>query len=411
MKKHLRSFLIAPLFLLLPLFLAAQTIPRTMVMMEIATATWCTYCPGAAMGAEDLLENYCKVAVIENHDTDPFANQYSNSRNTYYSIPGYPTAIFDGVSGVIGGNHTQSMYTSYLPKYTARINTPANIQISADITNTGLNYTANITVVKVGTVTPTDLVLHFFVTVSNITYSWQGQTHLEHVTALMVPGTSGTPVSFAGGNTQQFQLNFSLDPQWPVEDCEFIAFVQSQAVKEVYNGIKRGAIDLTPAFTASATQINNNESVTFTNQTTGGYIGVPETYQWIFPGGNPATSTDKNPVVSYAATGVYDVTLIVDRGTQIDTLVKPNYIQVGSVGIQPNANAVPSVFPNPCNGSFTVKAEGTVDLVIYSVTGNVVLDQKAVRGGSRIDSGLAPGVYFLRIMKDGKSFSEKIVIK
>ena len=165
-----------------------------------------------------------------------------------------------------------------------------------NVTHTGLDFTAVIAITKVGTLVPASFKLHFAVTVSNIQVNWQGQTHLEHVNALMVPDQNGTPISFASGDTQTVTLNYSLDPAWPVEDCEFIAFVQdATTTKEIFNGIKRGAIDLTLDYTASATQIIKNESVTFTNGTTGGYIGVPETYSWSFPGGTPATSTDKNP--------------------------------------------------------------------------------------------------------------------
>lgn len=98
-----------------------QTVPREMVALEIGTGTWCTYCPGAAMGADDLLANGKFVAVVENHNGDPFANNYSNARNSYYNITGYPTARFDGVLSVVGGSHSSSMYNSYLPKYNQRI--------------------------------------------------------------------------------------------------------------------------------------------------------------------------------------------------------------------------------------------------------------------------------------------------
>ncbi|MBP7269593.1 MAG: T9SS type A sorting domain-containing protein [Bacteroidia bacterium] len=50
------------------------------------------------------------------------------------------------------------------------------------------------------------------------------------------------------------------------------------------------------------------------------------TYAWSFPGGTPATSADLSPVISYAAPGSYDVTLIVqDNGTS-DTLTRTNFI-------------------------------------------------------------------------------------
>jgi hypothetical protein len=302
-----------------------------MVALEIGTGTWCTYCPGAAMGADDLLENGKKVAVIENHNGDAFANTYSNTRNSYYNVPGYPTAYFDGILSVVGGSHNQSMYSSYLPKYNQRMAALANLTLSMVVTHTGLNYTAVITINKVGTITATDLKLHFFVTQSNILYNWQGQTHLEHVNRLMVPNQNGTAISFASGNTQEVTLNFTMNVAWPIQDCEFITLVQSQASKEEFNCIKQGTINLTPDFTASATQVNQGDPVTFTNATTGGYIGVPEnTYLWSFPGGNPATSTLENPVVTYIESGSHDVSLSVTRGGQVETLTKTQYINVGT---------------------------------------------------------------------------------
>lgn len=50
-------------------------------------------------------------------------------------------------------------------------------------------------------------------------------------------------------------------------------------------------------------------------------------WEWIFPGGFPATSTLQNPVVSYSP-GTYDVTLIVTGPGGSDTLVRSNYMTV-----------------------------------------------------------------------------------
>jgi PKD repeat protein len=320
----------------------AQSVPRNMVVMEVGTGTWCTYCPGAAMGADDLLENGKFVAVVENHNGDTYANTYSNARNSFYGISGYPTATFDGNQAVVGGNHSSSMYPNYLPKYNAAIAVPSAVDMVMDITNAGLDYTATITLTKVDNVTAASTKLMFAVTQSNIMQNWQGQTHLEHVNRLMVPDQNGTVVSFAAGNVQTVTLNFSLLPAWPVEDCEFVCWLQNYdagqgncpgtTVKKwtTLNGLKRGAIDLTPGFTASTTAIGVGQSVTFTNETTGGYIGTPETYEWSFQGGTPSTSTDQNPVVTYSQCGTFDATLIVNRGGQIDTLSKTAYIQVGT---------------------------------------------------------------------------------
>lgn len=71
------------------------------------------------MGADDLIANGQPVAIIENHTGDSFANVYSNARNSYYNPSGVPTAYFDGLNAVIGGDHTQSMYSDYLPRVTS----------------------------------------------------------------------------------------------------------------------------------------------------------------------------------------------------------------------------------------------------------------------------------------------------
>ena len=51
-------------------------------------------------------------------------------------------------------------------------------------------------------------------------------------------------------------------------------------------------------------------------------FGKPTSYQWQFPGGIPATSTEADPLVTYPMAGTYDVTLTVttDKGTATRTV-------------------------------------------------------------------------------------------
>ena len=72
------------------------------------------------MGGEDLVNNGHFAAVIEHHNGDTYTNSYSNARNTYYGITGFPTAVFDGVEYYVGGSNTQSMYQNYIPIYQNR---------------------------------------------------------------------------------------------------------------------------------------------------------------------------------------------------------------------------------------------------------------------------------------------------
>lgn len=347
---NMRTFLLSMICFFALATAMGQTVPRQFVAIEDGTGTWCQYCPGAAMGCDDLLANGKLVAVIANHNSDPYANVYSNTRNTMWGIStptgAFPSITFDGSLGYVGGSHSSSLYTTYLPKYNAAIAVPSPVSMSMTVNQTGLNFTAVVTIEKVDALTSTNNVLYFFVTQSNIIQNWQGQTHLEHVNRLMVPDQNGTVISFSSGNIQTVTLNFTMNSAWPLESCEFIAFLQNKDGGQgiipgtaaypinkyvVYQCIKKGAADLTADFTADVTALPKNGTATFSATSTGGFIGTPRTYLWSFPGGTPSTSTEANPSVAYSECGPHDVTLILGDGGDLDTVTKVAYIQVGPV--------------------------------------------------------------------------------
>lgn len=216
------------------------TVERQMVVIEIGTGTWCTYCPGAAMGADDLVQNGHQVAIIEYHNGDLYANTASNARNIYNGVNIFPTAIFDGLSRVTGGNHTQSMYPSYLPEYNNRISEPSGYSIQLETSNNGPDYTVTITVEKHDpAASHTDLKLRLALTESHIPQNWQGQTELNFVARMMIPDHEGTTVDFLTGNIQTYILSFTLDTAWNPEHCELVAFLQTDSDKEILQGTKK----------------------------------------------------------------------------------------------------------------------------------------------------------------------------
>jgi PKD repeat protein len=77
-------------------------------------------------------------------------------------------------------------------------------------------------------------------------------------------------------------------------------------------------------FTASATDINIGNSVTFTDTS----MENPTSWSWTFDGGTPATSTAQNPVITYNTVGVFDVTLVATNAQGSDTETKVGYITV-----------------------------------------------------------------------------------
>lgn len=73
----------------------------------------------------------------------------------------------------------------------------------------------------------------------------------------------------------------------------------------------------------------------FTVQFTDQSQGIVNTWAWKFPGGQPAESTDPNPIVTYNEVGLYTVELLVQNELDEDDVTTEAYIEVAS---PPDAN-------------------------------------------------------------------------
>ena len=343
-------------------FASAQAVQRDMVILEIGTGTGCVYCPGAAMGAHDLVANGKHVAVIEYHNynpgSDPFYNAAAATRCNYYGIPGYPTAYFDGTVSHVGGDPSVSLYTTYLPLYNQQYAVPSPLTVNITGTNVGNNYTITLTIIKVAPITATTLKAFLVLTESGIPYTWFTQNEINDTERLMVPGATGTDISFGPGNSVSLTLTFTKDPGWIANNCELIAFVQDYNTKTVFNGTKTALNAIPPPipvnFSAAPTTGCSPMTVNYTNMTTGA-----TSWSWNFPGGTPETSTLQNPTVVYSAAGSYDVTLNAFNipGNQAGTLSKPAYISVNSLPAAPVIPTGVSAFcVNPPNQSYSTTA-------------------------------------------------------
>jgi len=334
--------------------LLSQPIARDKVILEIGTGTWCQYCPGAAMGADDLIDNGHDVAVIEYHNGDSFTNTASDARNAYNGVGGYPTAHFDGVLVYEGGSNSTSMYSNYLPLYNQRIviDCDFTVEIFGQLMS-GNTYDMIIRVTNVNSNTTPNLKLHLVYTESEIVYSWQGQSELNFVERLMAPDHLGTDLDFSSGNVQIINLSVTLDPTWNTTHCEWVSFIQDNVSHEILQGTKVEH-DALQAFQATANYSCSSQQPCVTNQVDyyDNSLGNVISWDWTFEGGTPATSTMQNPSVTYNTTGDYNVQLIVSDGAVIDTLTNLDYINVITIPVQPNT---PTGATHVCSGDIGVE--------------------------------------------------------
>ena len=82
-------------------------------------------------------------------------------------------------------------------------------------------------------------------------------------------------------------------------------------------------------------EVTTGEEIAFADMSTGN----PTAWQWSFPGGTPATSTEQNPRVYYTRDGLYDVTLTVSNADGSDTKTRTAFVRV--TGTAPVARILP----------------------------------------------------------------------
>lgn len=235
---------------------SAQQVEREMVVYEIATGTWCMYCPAAANGADEMIENGHNAAFIEYHGGDDYENTAGSYRiSSYYGIGSYPTTKIDGVyeqSG--GGGSSSSNYSSYLNYYNQRIDVLSSFSFDVVGSHSGLtDFEIEITVNKVADSDDSNLKLHAVVTESHIDEYWQGMDELNFVERGMYPNQYGTDIDFTDVSSVTETITFSIDDEWDVDHCELVIFLQNNSSKEILQGKK---LELTQLPGANATDMS-----------------------------------------------------------------------------------------------------------------------------------------------------------
>jgi PKD repeat protein len=336
MKKLITLFVLS----VFALGLNAQ-VARNYVVVEIATGTWCYYCPGAAMGADDLHANGDPVAIIENHNGDEYATDDSDARNSYYNVGGFPTANFDGkYDEYVGGSNTESNYDDYLPIVESRIIMQSSHAVEIYGTHSSDEYTITVRYQKQAGYEGDDMWLRLALTESDIPDEWQGMDEVNFVNRLMAPDADGTDLSEANDfAVYDVELEFTFNNSWDDTECELVTFIQDDDNKEIIQCNKVMLNDLlipppkpNAAFTSDVTDICESGTVVYTPATETSQL----TYNWTFEGGTPGTSSEISPSVYYDQLGSYNVSLIVSDAIFSDTTAVSDFIMVVTSVDQPD---------------------------------------------------------------------------
>ncbi len=86
--------------------------------------------------------------------------------------------------------------------------------------------------------------------------------------------------------------------------------------------------------------------------------GNVSSWLWTFPGGAPSSSTSANPVVTYAASGTYDVTLTVSDGSTNSSLTQTSFITTLGSNLPLSESFEVSAFPPASWSEFDDGSDG-----------------------------------------------------
>jgi PKD repeat protein len=248
--------------------------------------------------------------------------------------------------------------------------------------------------------------------------TWNGTTNGHGVTE---GGSSGSPLynsdgliigTLTGGestctnlNGQDFYGKFSW--HWESNGSVSASHLKEwldpdgSGIQKLY-GTYYGSITIAN-FTADTTVIPLGGGIAFSDLSSGN----PNSWKWIFEGGTPSSSSDKNPpVIQYDTYGKYNVTLVVRNNETSDTLIKKNYIYVN-----------PVISPNPSKGQFNVFLGKNVhevpEIRIFNLTGEEV--QFALSPGNPSDitidlENTPSGFHIIKITSSQSTIYSKILI-
>ncbi len=152
----------------------------------------------------------------------------------------------------------------------------------------------------------------------------------------------------SNGTEPEFQLQPWLDPL--------------NSGTEKLGGMGYGMEVLNADFEADHTEIIIGQTVNFESRSTGDI----SSYEWFFEAAKESGSFDESPTpVLYESLGNFDVRLVVSNGIETDTLLKKDYIRV-----------LPSVYPNPSDGVYTIdfgkNVPEIVSVEVFDVVGRSV---------------------------------------
>ncbi|MGB5287070.1 MAG: T9SS type A sorting domain-containing protein [Ignavibacteriaceae bacterium] len=207
------------------------------VLVEVFTNSHCSQCPAA----HNVIDNYLagpngdKISYIYYHMVYPYNDdplywesmEGSDARDNYYDPVSFtPQGWFDGTH-----QGSTSGWAASLDNRVA-VSSPLIITLSGSRNTTKFFINAQLT--RTGSITESDLVIHFVV-VEDIYFDGRNSvSNHKHVMRKMLPTPNGQSFTINLNETKDIPQTIDLDPLWDADSLNVVVFVQSTGSMTVY---------------------------------------------------------------------------------------------------------------------------------------------------------------------------------
>lgn len=141
---------------------------------------------------------------------------------------------------------------------------------------------------------------------------------------------------------------------------------------------------------------------------------TPTSWLWYIPGANPSSSTLQNPVITYTASGVHNISLVATNAAGSSAQITHTVMVNTCVGIQELTNEQISIFPNPATNLINIFINNSVDFITISlidILGNEVISSTSQKSTAELNvRNVADGIYSLKITDSKQHVFTKLIV-
>jgi hypothetical protein len=223
---------------------------QRMVVAELTTNTSCSGCYYANNTLDQISNIYDEnLGIIRYHgwwpsSSDPFY-QYNVGENSarinYYGADYAPHLRIDGT---VDGESNYSTWQTLIGNEIG-VASPLELILTGTFNSSSRTGTINVRIIATGSISYSNLKLRIALTESNIYFSAPNGSVIHHQTFRdMIPSTSGQSLTISIGDTLDYSWSFNCPAPLNYNNCQLVAFVQSDSGHRILQGSKIDVMDM-----------------------------------------------------------------------------------------------------------------------------------------------------------------------